>query len=222
MSMKSFFVPALAFLLVGCPGGWRDKMISTYSLHPVPSGTVLFATGGYPAELVSQPYLIDGVLYLRMFAKNPHDLAFDDPVDAKFHISGLMSAAVEDISIDVASFHIERVGEQDVLLERVVVTYARPAVKHYGEQPKTTCGYWESEIILESGYLEIPRYAREDAWPPYNIDDSILCFYVDFPLSILDIPPSSYFQLKFDYAHQGKKKEVTIYFYPLKYEDFEN
>lgn len=221
--MRILLLFFLMVTLTGCPGGWREKMISTYSLEPVAPDAVLTHHGYGFGDLIAPPYLLDGVLYLQMFSSNPHDLAFDQPTESLFQINGLIAAAIPGVTIDSRSFRILKNNDENKAIEPslVEVAYERTYVQHYMQEPRNVCGFLKGTTTIESTRLSVPKF-KGGQWPPYNIDDSVLCASIGFPVSIRDIPPQKQFQLKFTYYVSDIPHEATLYFYPFKYTVFEH
>lgn len=209
--------------LAGCPGGWREKMISTNSPEPVPPDALATYHGRGAGKAIAPGYMVNEQLYVQMFSVNLHDLSFKYPPDTDdYLINGLISATEKDVSIDTRSFTLLREGYEPVAVARIISTHERPLVTAFGHKPRTACGFWSGHFEIKEPYIQVPVFNNREPWPPENIDDSVVCLSLEFDVSTREVPPQKQFQLRFTYSQDDEDKTATIYFYPLKYTIFEH
>lgn len=207
-------------LLTACPGGWRTVMVSTYSLAQPRPGEVLFHEG-YLSEYAIPAVKIDDVLYAQMRSDNRDDLRIESSLDARYSIEAWFSANQNDVRIDASSFLLNHSDKNSSLRPTVLVTHERAVVTTYGREPYTVCDfqYPYDGTQKVTGLIPVPRLG-DSAWPPENYDDSVLCMRLVFDASVSEVPPQQQFQLSFQYYIGEQSKDVTLYFYPLKYTVF--
>lgn len=216
---KLLVCAVLVLLLTACPGGWRTVMVSNFSLTPPPPGVREYPKY-YPA-LDAPSAVVDDVLLLQWGSSNPHDLAYKEPVDAVYHISGYVSGKTDDISVDLSSFVLDNLEGSGSLTPNVSLAPKRVKVNIPLQGERTVCDFGPEALATVTGMISVPKYDGTE-WPPKDIDHSILCVLLDFKISIREISPDKRFQLHFRYFVGGVAKEATLYFYPIKYRYFQS
>lgn len=214
---NAFIVATLGLFLSGCPGGWRTEMISIYSLTR-PSPGIKEYQKYYPG-LIAPAVTVDNAILMQWGSSNPHDLAYKEPVDAPYHISGYVSSKIDNVSIDLSSFMLDNLEGSIPLRPEVSLAPKRVRVNISTEGGRTLCDFSPNELVVASGVVRVPKYDIEE-WPPKDIDDSILCVLLNFKISIREISPEKQFQVHFRYFIRGIQKEATLYFYPIKFRWF--
>lgn len=208
----------IALLLMACPGGWRTVMISTYALDKPKPGEIV-THEGYIDEYARPAFQINDILYVQMRSDNYDDLGIKTPLGNQYEIEVWLSATEKNILIDSSSFVLQRENEATSLSPLVLITEERGMVNEYGRAPYTVCDFRGDNAQKKTDLISIPRFKGE-VWPPESYGDDILCMRLVFTAPISEVPPQNQFQLSFQYIVDGQPKNVTLYFYPLKYTVF--
>lgn len=223
---KYTLLVVFALSLAGCAEGWSTRLTSTYGIEPPPTGIIPFSNRYNPA-LIYPGLLVDDALYLRLYYYNDEVLS-PQPAPAgesnwPFYIYLMLSSKRELIAIDTSSFVLERGGDFQRVQPKVSTTNRRIAMKSkdLGIPFHIVCDFPYKDTTKKGldSLITVPNFDGE-LWPPQSDDDSVLCLSLFFPITRDAVPPEKQFQLHFRYFLDGKTKDVTLYFYPLKFRKF--
>jgi len=206
----------VSFLLSACPGGWVNKIQSSYALTPQDRRAEedLKDSKDYGRPILE---LGDGVR-LQSFIYNDKDVG-KKAYAGQFLINlTLGSVKSMEILFDSLYVKIEQGSTLVPIVKKAQMGWHSWSYQHNMEV--VTCNELKLETVTGWGILPMMSTAPLPAGLPtkfLNWRDDVLCLRLEFPVTRADMDPERKFQLHFKYRLEGQDRDAVIYYFPFQY-----